>query len=281
MSAADERAGTGARRIRRALGRALLVFGGAAAGTAAAWVLSTGTAAAEAPASDVVAVVSAVASQHPLDEVLPADVNTAIAPVVTPATQAVAGIDQALRAEQERLHAVTAPQLEGVVDRLRGGFGEAGSLLEPHWAEVLAPSAPAMVGDSSDAVPAVLSTTEDAAAPVVVGTPVVAAPAAPSSGSGDEWAQQPVPPRTAQGDDARPNFSGDRSPVPFTPFAPPANAPVHCSCGGDGSGSAGNQNSASQAVFANSHDSAVARALKPTTERISVLPGKQPGSTPD
>jgi hypothetical protein len=69
--------------------------------------------------------------------------------------------------------------------------------------------------------------------------------------------------------------------VPFVPFAPPVNIPVHCSCGGDGSGSAGSQSSASQAAFVNAYNSAVARALKPTTERITVLPGKQPGSTPD
>ncbi|MET1075311.1 MAG: hypothetical protein ABWY11_21875 [Umezawaea sp.] len=280
LAAADERAGTGARRVRRALSRALLVLGGAAASTAAAWVLSTTTAAAEVPESDVVTAVTAGASQHQLDGVLPAGVTTAIAPVVAPATQTVAAIDQALRAEQE-----TAPKLDEVVDQLRGGFDEVGSLLEPRWVEVLDPSALLPIGKAADAVPAaaaVPSPIVDVAAPVAVGTPVAETPAEPSSPFGDQWAQQqPVPPRPALGDDARPDFPGDRSPVPFAPFAPPVNAPVHCSCGGDGSGSAGNQNSASQAAFATAHDSAVARALKPTTERISVLPGKQPGSTPD
>jgi hypothetical protein len=271
----------GARRVRRALTRALLVLGGAAAGTAAAWVLSTATAAAEAPDSDVVTAVSAGASQHSFDEVLPARTNTAIAPVVAPATQTVAGIDQALRAEQEKARAATSPNLEEVADQLRGGFDEVGSWFEPRWAEVLRPDALLQVGKFVNAVPVASSPIGTSVAPVSVGTPVVEAPATPFSRLGDQWAQQPVPPRTAQGDDSRPDFPGDRSPVPFVPFAPPVNAPVHCSCGGDGSGSAGSQNSASQAAFVNAYNSAVARALKPTTERISVLPGKQPGSTPD
>ncbi|PRY45839.1 hypothetical protein CLV43_10199 [Umezawaea tangerina] len=281
MSAVDERAGMGARRVRRALGRALLVLGGAAAGTAAAWVLSTATAAAEAPESDVVTAVSAGASQHQFDEVLPARMNTAVDPVVAPATQTVAGIDQALRAEQEKARAATTPKLEEVADQLRGGFDEVGSWFEPRWAEVLDPSALLPVGKTASAVSQVSPTTSDVVAPATVGTPVVEAPATHHSRFGDQWAQQPVPPRTAQGDESRPDFPGDRSPVPFAPFAPPVNTPVHCSCGGDGSGSAGSQNSASQAAFVNAYNSAVARALKPTTERISVLPGKQPGSTPD
>ena len=261
MSAVDQRAGVGACRVRRALGRALLVLGGAAAGTAAAWVLSTATAAAEAPDSDVVTAVSA-------------HMNTAVAP----ATQTVAEIDQALRAEQEKARATASPNLEEVADQLRGGFDEVGSWFEPRWVEVLRSDALVSVGQSVNAVPVAFSSIGTSVAPVSVGTPIVEAPATPFSRLGDQWAQQPVPPRTAQGDDSRPDFPGDRSPVPF---APPVNAPVHCSCGGDGSGSAGNQNSASQAAFVNAYDSAVARALKPTTERISVLPGKQPGSTPD
>lgn len=281
MSAVDQRAGTGARRVRRALSRALLVIGGAAAGTAAAWVLSTATAAAEAPESDVLTAVSAAASQDSLDEVLPARVNTALSPVITPATQTVAGIDQALRAEQEKARAATSPKLEEVADHLRGGFDEVGSWFEPRWAEVLSPNALLPVGKTANAVPVASSPIGTSGAPVSVGTPVVESPATPFSRLGDQWAQQPVPPRTAQGDDSRPDFPGDHSPVPFVPFAPPVNVPVHCSCGGDGSGSAGSQSAASQAAFANAYNSAVARALKPTTERISVLPGKQPGSTPD
>jgi hypothetical protein len=38
---------------------------------------------------------------------------------------------------------------------------------------------------------------------------------------------------------------------------------------------------AAQAAFVNAYNSAVARALKPATERVSVMPGKQPGITPD
>ena len=258
------------------------MLGGAAASTAAAWVLSTATAAAEAPDPDVVSAVSAGASQHAFDEVLPARVNTAIAPVVTPATQTVVGIDEALRAEQEKARAATAPKLEEVADQLRGGLDEVGSWFEqPRLVGVLQPDALFQVDKTATAVPVVPSPIDDSVAPVSVGTPVVEAQATSFSPVGDPWTWQPVTPRTAPGDDARPDFPGDPSPLPFAPFAPPVNAPVHCSCGGDGSGSAGSQNSASQAAFVNAYDSAVARALKPTTERISVLPGKQPGSTPD
>lgn len=270
----------GARRVRRALGRVLLVLGGAVAGTATAWVLSTATAAAEAPESGVVAV-SAGVVQHSVNEVLPAQATTAAAPVVAPVTRTVAGIDQVLRAEQEKVRAATTPQIEEVAGKLRGSVDEVGSWLEPRLGEVIDPDALLPVGQAVNAVPVQAAPIGTSVEPVPVDAPVVEAPVTPFSRFGDQWAQQPVPPRPAQGDESRPDFPGDRSPVPFVPFVPPVNVPVHCSCGGDGSGSAGSQNSAAQAAFVNAYNSAVARALKPTTERISVLPGKQPGSTPD
>ena len=275
----DQRAGMGARRLRRVLSRALLVLGGTVAGTAAAWVLSTATAAAEAPESDAITAVSAGASQHSFDEALPARMNTAVAPVVSPVTQTVAGIDQALRAQQEQARAATAPKLEEVAGDIRGAFGEMGSWFEPRWASVVNPDALLSVGRVANAVP--VSSSFGNTAPVSVGTPSVEAPVTPFGKLGDQWAPHSVPPRSAQADGSRPVLPGDRSPAPFVPFAPPVNVPVHCSCGGDGSGSAGSQSAASQAAFVNAYNSAVARALKPTTERISVLPGKQPGSTPD
>lgn len=271
----------GARRVRRAFSRALLVLGGAVAGTAAAWVLSTATAAAEAPGLDVVTAVTAQAPQHSLTELLPAPVSTAVAPVVAPVTQTVAEVDQALRVEQEKARAATTPSIDAVAGQLRDGLDGVGSWIAPRWAEVLNPDAPLPVGGTANTVPEASSPIGDSVAPVSVGTPVVEASATPYSRFDDQWAQQSSPPRTAPGDDSRPAFPGDRSPVPFAPFVPPVNVPVHCSCGGDGSGSAGSNNSAAQAAFVNAYDSAVARALKPTTERISVLPGKQPGSTPD
>jgi hypothetical protein len=271
----------GARRVRRAVNRALLVLGGAVAGTAAAWVLSTATAAAEAPELDVVSAVSAQAPRQSLVELLPAPVNTAIAPVVEPVTRTVAEVDQVLRVEQEKARAATTPNIEAVAGRLRGSLGEVGSWIAPRRVEVLNPDAPPLVDETANTAPEASSPIGDSVAPVSVGTPVVEAPATPYSRFGDQRAQQFDPPRTASGDDSRPDFPGDRSPVPFVPFVPPVNVPVHCSCGGDGSGSAGSHNSAAQAAFVNAYNSAVARALKPTTERISVLPGKQPGSTPD
>jgi hypothetical protein len=111
--------------------------------------------------------------------------------------------------------------------------------------------------------------------------PAVDNPATSFAELGEQWSQQPVQPLVALPDDLRPTLPSDPSSSPRSPLAPPVTVPVQCGCGGDGSGSTGSPNAAAQAAFGNAHNSAVARALKPPTERISVRPGKQPGSTPD
>ncbi|ANZ37145.1 hypothetical protein BBK82_14795 [Lentzea guizhouensis] len=55
----------------------------------------------------------------------------------------------------------------------------------------------------------------------------------------------------------------------------PAPAPVQCTCGSDGSGAAGSH----KAAFAASgdvHGTSVERALAPSTDEVTVKPGKQP-----
>jgi hypothetical protein len=256
----------------------LLVLGGAVAGTATAWVLSTATASADTPDFDTLSAVTAGVTQHSQDTVLPTQLKVAVTPVVEPTAKAVEDIDQALRAQQEQARAATAPQLDEVADGIRDAFGQMGTWFEPRWSEVLDPNALLVVGKSTNRVADSASTNH---APFSHGTPVVDNPATSFAELGDQWALQPAQPLVALPDDLRSTLPGDPSSLPLTPFAPPASVPVHCGCGGDGSGSAGSQNAASQAAFVNAYNSAVARALKPTTERISVRPGKQPGSTPD
>ena len=94
---ADLRAKTGANGIRRFATRALLAVGGAIAGTAVAWALTTSAANAETvPTADAqqVDVVSKLVAKT--DEKLP---------VVVPAAKAVHKLDETLRAEQEKARA--------------------------------------------------------------------------------------------------------------------------------------------------------------------------------
>lgn len=247
-------------------------------GTATAWVLSTATASAGTPDFDTVSAVTAGVSQQSSDAVLPTQLKVAVTPVVEPTAKAVENIDQALRAQQEQARAATAPRLDEVADGIRDAFGQLGTWFEPRWSEVLDPNAQLVIGKSTSSVADSASTNH---APVSAGTPVVGNPTTSFAELRDQWAFQPTQPLVALPDDLRSTLPGDPPSSPLSPFASPANVPVHCGCGGDGSGSAGSQNAASQAAFVNAYNSAVARALKPTTERISVRPGKQPGSTPD
>ena len=98
MFSADLRAKTGANGIRRFATRALLAVGGAIAGTAVAWALTTSsaTAAETVPSADVQQfdVVSKIVAKS--DEKLP---------VVDPAATAVHKIDETLRTEQQKAQA--------------------------------------------------------------------------------------------------------------------------------------------------------------------------------
>jgi hypothetical protein len=69
------------------------------------------------------------------------------------------------------------------------------------------------------------------------------------------------------------------SPLPKLPV--PAPAPVQCSCGSDGSGSAKGSTTAALAASGNAHGTSVTRALAPSTDEVTVTPGKQPGINPD
>ncbi|WP_199440568.1 hypothetical protein [Umezawaea beigongshangensis] len=295
MSTVDQRAETGASRVRQLLTRALLVVGGTAAGTAAVWTLSTTSASADVIGLDpVTAVAEQVVpeqgvreqgvpqdQQHPLAGLLPAEV----VPVVAPVAQVVENVDTALRSE--RAKTVVEP-LEHVAGGFRDTVGTVADRFQPP-AQLPATTSRGALAVVDGGTRAVHETqVPGGAVPVIdrsapADAPVTTSTSATFAGLVEKWTQDPAAQRGALSAEPRSTLPGDPSPLPFAPFAPfaPATSPVHCACGNDGSGSAGAQNAASSAAFVNAYDSAVARALQPATERISVTPGKQPGATPD
>ncbi|MFE2752424.1 hypothetical protein ACFXGA_10540 [Actinosynnema sp. NPDC059335] len=257
----DQRAGTGASRVRRLLSRALLVAGGTLAGTAAAWALSTSAASAQIPVdTDVVAGLAQHAPAGP------------VASALTPVGAAVHELDSALRSP--RVPEPTPPDLRRVADDLRGAVGGVRDWIRPRAAE----QAPVDVEvDTAVAQRVTEATPATTAVPVSAGTPVVHGVFGKLSRT---WLDAPGHVVVAQPAEDAPSLPGDPSGVPSMPFAP-VGAPAHCSCTGDGSGSAGGGSGPFTVGSTDPIDAAVARALFPATERHAVMPGKQPGITPD
>ncbi len=82
--------------------------------------------------------------------------------------------------------------------------------------------------------------------------------------------------------DVTPASGPSRQPVPTRPDTPPAHTPAApCSCGLDGSGAAGNQFVGVPVQAADTPGIAVGRALTRRPAPTPVLPGRQPGITPD
>ncbi|TQM82005.1 hypothetical protein FHX81_4397 [Saccharothrix saharensis] len=269
MSCVDQRAGTGASRVRRLLSRALLVVGGTLAGTAAAWALSTAPASAQVPVDQV----AEVAHDALSPDAAPSRVETALAPVrASEVGRAVQELDTALRTP--RVPEPSPPRLRQVAEDIRGAVGGVRDWLR-HPASVQAPADVVVGGvvtrDATETTPAAT------AVPVSAGTPVVHGVFAKLSRT---WLDAPRRPVVAPPGDNGSSLPGDPSGLPSMPFAP-LGAPVHCSCGGDGSGSSSGGNGPFSVVSADHIDAAVARALFPATERNVVMPGKQPGITPD
>jgi hypothetical protein len=271
MSCVDQRAGTGAGRVRRLLSRALLVFGGALAGSAAAWALSTAPASAQIPVDhDVVAEVVRT-GPHGAPATPHRSVEAVLAPVRTAAIgEAAHGLGTALRTPKVRESA--PPELGRVADELRGTVSHVSAWLKPG-----AEPAPVDVVGGTVAHRATETTPAATAVPVPAGTPVVHGVFTKFSRT---WPAAPRQPVTALPVDHGPALPGDPSGLPSMPVAP-LGAPAHCACGGDGSGNPGGGSGPLTAASTHHTDTAVARALFPATERNSVRPGKQPGSTPD
>ncbi|MEV0676931.1 hypothetical protein AB0I60_10430 [Actinosynnema sp. NPDC050436] len=255
-------------RVKRLLSRALLVAGGTLAGTAAAWALSTAPASAQvADPDDVVAAVTQVVPDRPVPEVL------------APVGEIARDLDASLLAR--RAGEAAPPDLVQVADGLRDTFDQVGVRLEPH---LTAPAEPVRTGALAGRPVEtegrrVESTPAATAVPTSVGTPVVRGAFDRFS---ETWASAPAQPLgELSGAAQQYSLPGDPAGLPLVPFAPPLGVPAHCSCGGDGSGSAGGNSGPFTAESADTIDSAVARALLPATERNTVMPGKSPGITPD
>ncbi|WP_433207324.1 hypothetical protein [Lentzea sp. CA-135723] len=256
MFSADLRAKTGASGMRRFATRALLAVGGAIAGTAVAWALGTASAhAAEGADTQQFDVISKVVASS--DEKLPV--------VVVPAAKAVHKIDETLRAEQEKARAALPDvQVQKAVEQIAERIlpqvtriGQTQAPAEARMLDVTFPEAPA---------PAI-----EAAQPAA---PVVSQYTAPSGASWTDLVEHNdfvVP------SEQSPSLPGN--PMPKLPV--PAPAPVQCSSCHDGSGSAKGIAIAALAASGNAHGISSTRALAPSTDEVTVTPGKQPGINPD
>jgi hypothetical protein len=250
LFSADLRAKTGANGIRRFATRALLAVGGAVAGTAIAWALTTSSASA---AEDVQQfdIVTRIVS---VDEKLP---------VVVPAANAVHEIDESLRAEQQKARAALPDvQVPAVVDQIA-------ERILPQVTRIGQSSAPATERSMDVIFPETPVATEAAASAPVLSQF--------TGSSGASWTDL-----LEHNDFVVP--SGQHPSLPSNPLPKlpvPAPAPVQCSSCSDGSGSAKGSTSAALAASGNGYGSAVTRALAPSTDEVTVTPGKQPGINPD
>lgn len=256
MFSADLRAKTGANGIRRFATRALLAVGGAIAGTAVAWALTTSAAnAAETvPSADVQQfdVVSKIVAKS--DEKLP---------VVVPAATAVHKIDDTLRAEQQKARAAL-PDVQ-----VQQAVAQIAERILPQVTRIGQSQAPATERSMDVIFPETPADTE-AATPA----PVVSQFTGPS---GTSWTDLLEHNDFVVPSEQRPSLPSN--PMPKLPV--PAPAPVQCSSCSDGSGSAKGSTIAALAASGNAHGTSVTRALAPSTDEVTVTPGKQPGINPD
>ena len=275
----------------RLLSRALLVLGGATAATAAAWLLSSGTASAD-PLPSVPGVPAVTAPAMSISDSGAAatpfhtPLSTAVSSVADPVTDA--GSAAVTAVSEPSQHAVLPlPDVSAVQSTDPAGLGQLTTGLRD------------TVGQLSDRIPV----SKDLPATLVqhLGHAPVSTPAAPSVAA----PVLPVTPRhlpmqpepfagqhgKAGGVASRTGTSslGDRG----TPLAPhnPGNSPfapltVPAMPGGSGNGSGGFAGPAGvglptgavQNLFPELH---VVDVLAPATEPAHVMPGKQPGVTPD
>ena len=254
---ADLRAKTGANGIRRFATRALLAVGGAIAGTAVAWALTTSAANAETvPTADAqqVDVVSKLVAKT--DEKLP---------VVVPAAKAVHKLDETLRAEQEKARAALPDvQVSQAVEQIAARIlpqvtriGQSSSPASERAMDVTFPEIPAPATDAGQSP-----------APVVSQF---------TGSSGAKWTDLLEPGDFVVPSEQRPSLPSN----PFPKLPVPAPAPVQCSSCNDGSGSAKGSTFAAFAASGNSHGISSTSALAPSTDEVTVTPGKQPGINPD
>jgi hypothetical protein len=184
-------------------------------------------------------------------------------------------LDAALRTPGEPKR----PDLGRVAEDIRGAVAHVGGWFQPRSPkqatghDAVGGASPRTAAGTDQATPTT------AAVPVTAGTPVVTGAFGKLSRLWlDLVATGTAPVPAAERGSPLP---GDPSGLPLMPFAPPLGVPAHCNCGGDASGSQGGGSGSYTTASAHPSDTAVARALFPATVRNVVMPGKQPGITPD
>lgn len=250
MFSADLRAKTGANGIRRFATRALLAVGGAIAGTAVAWALSTSSA----QAAEDVQQFDVVTKIVSVDEKLP---------VVVPAAAAVHEIDEALRAEQQKARAALPEvQVQQVVEQITERFlpqvsriGQSQASASERSMDVTYRETPALT-EAAQSAPVVSQFT---------------------GSSGASWTDLLEHNDFVVPSEQRPSLPSN----PFPKLPVPAPAPVQCTSCSDGSGSAKGSAIAALAASGDANGTTVTRALAPSTDEVTVTPGKQPGINPD
>ncbi|GAB2827171.1 hypothetical protein [Lentzea nigeriaca] len=255
MFSAGLRAKTGANGFRRFATRALLAVGGAIAGTAVAWALTTSSAsAAETVPSEAGQQFDVVTKIVSADEKMP---------VVVPAAIAVHELDEAVRAEQQKARAAL-PDVQvqqavvQIADRILPQvtrIGQTETAATERSLDVIFPETPAAT---------------EAAQPA----PVVSQFTGPS---GVSWTDLLEHNDFVVPSEQHPSLPGN----PFPKLPVPAPAPVQCASCSDGYGSAKGSAIAALAASGNGYGTAVTRALAPSTDEVTVTPGKQPGINPD
>ncbi|MEU0880124.1 hypothetical protein ABZ345_16110 [Lentzea sp. NPDC005914] len=253
MFSTDLRAKTGANGIRRFATRALLAVGGAIAGTAVAWALTT-------------------ASAHAADDTQQFDVVSKIVaktdeklPVVVPAATAVHKIDETLRTEQEKARvALPAVQVSQAVDQIA-------ARILPQVTRIGQSQAPATERSMDVTFPEIPASPADAGQSPA---PVVSQNTGPS---GVMWTDLLERNDFVVPSEELPSLPSN----PFPKLPVPAPAPVQCSSCNDGSGSAKGSTIAAFAAPGNAHGISSTRALAPSVDEVTVTPGKQPGINPD
>ncbi|HEX4225121.1 MAG TPA: hypothetical protein VHZ97_22335 [Pseudonocardiaceae bacterium] len=269
----------------RLLSRALFVLGGATAATAAAWLLSSGTASADtmpqvpSVATHAVSTSDSLggAAATPFETPLSTAVSTVADPVTDAGTAAVSAVSVPSQHPVIPLPAVnTAPAgIESLTTGLRTAVGQLGDRLPV--SKALPTQLVQHLGHAPVSTPAVPST----AAPVGQITPrhlpMQPVPFAGHDRIGGVVGQAGGSHQGEHGDPSAPQHPGNS---PIDPLTVPAMP------GGSGSGSSGFAGPAgvglpTGAAAALSPELHVVDVLAPATEPASVLPGKQPGVTPD
>ena len=276
MSTVEQRGEVKPGRLRRLVTRAVLVLGGAAAATAAAWAIGTATAAADQlplpPVDSIGGVVgSGVTAGAPARAV---DAATgALDPVTHDALSAMK------TAPVPQLPPPPA-DLATVTEQVRTAVLGVGARLAPSWtpAPGLLPAPATLIG--GDTAPAALAPQaamstavdpriDDPQGPAPVSNPVAPARSAhPGSVFPRVVTGHPVPERTTDPGHGLP---------PAVPFAPPAGSP---DSGGHATGGlAGGPGVGTSAVVVPA--GVISRPVNPAGVHASIAPGEAPGTTPD